>query len=151
MSLYNKLFGEHPDATALLGMIEVTRNDFKRYRDVYLNKEGNVITVITRLGGKNKNNYMQVFIDMQKNKHYIKDFEDDLDNTYCYFSFRVPEKYLNTTKYMSPNDEPLSVGDKFKKEIEEARIPGSPAAKRQEEIAEWIMKNIIEGNNIIEL
>ena len=48
MSLYNRLFGENPDAMALLGMIGTTRNDFKRYRDVNLNKDGNIIIVTTR-------------------------------------------------------------------------------------------------------
>lgn len=51
MSLYNRLFQENEDATALLGMISCTRDMFQRYRDVFLNVEGNVITVLTRLGG----------------------------------------------------------------------------------------------------
>lgn len=52
MSLYNMLFGENPDAMALLGMLELTRKVFGRYRDVYLNKDGTKITVISRIGGR---------------------------------------------------------------------------------------------------
>ena len=151
MSLYNRLFGENPDAMALLGMIGTTRNDFQRYRDVNLNKDGNIIIVTTRLGGENRDDYKQVFTNMRRNENYIKDFDDDLDCTYCYFYFKVPEKYLHTTKMMAPEEEPLSVGKKFEKEIEEAKVPGSPAYKRQEEIGKWIMENIILGNTTLEL
>lgn len=52
MSLYNVLFGENEEATVLLGMIGATREDFGRYRDVYLNTEGNKIIVLTRVGGR---------------------------------------------------------------------------------------------------
>ena len=48
MSLYNALFQENEDATALLGMIGCTREIFQRYRDVNLNHEGPVITGMTR-------------------------------------------------------------------------------------------------------
>ena len=71
MSLYNRLFGENPDAMALLGMIGTTRNDFQRYRDVNLNKDGNIIIVTTRLGGGNRDNYKQVFTNMRRNENYI--------------------------------------------------------------------------------
>lgn len=52
MSIYNALFSENEDATALLGMIGCTRNEFMRYRDVYLNVTGDIITVVSRIGGK---------------------------------------------------------------------------------------------------
>ena len=45
MSLYNRLFQENEDATALLGMISCTREMFQRYRDVHLNTEGDTITI----------------------------------------------------------------------------------------------------------
>ena len=57
MSLYNRLFNENKDATALLGMINCTRNDFMRYRDVYLNKTGTIITVVARIGRYNRKEY----------------------------------------------------------------------------------------------
>ena len=38
MSLYNRLFGENPDATILLGMLGLTRDSFGRYRDCFLNQ-----------------------------------------------------------------------------------------------------------------
>ena len=92
MSLYNKLFGENENAMALLGMIELTRNDFQRYRDTYLNKSATIITVVARIGGKYRIIYKDIFNNVRENKWYIKDFDDNYDNTYTYIQFKVPEK-----------------------------------------------------------
>lgn len=151
MSLYNKLFGENENAIALLGMIELTRNDFQRYRDVYLNKSATIITVLARIGGDNRKNFKQVFINIRKNKWYIRDFDDNFDNTYTYIQFKIPEKYQYTCKMIAPKEEELTVGEKFKKEVEEADIPGTDAYKRMDAIAKQIMGEIEKGNHFIEL
>ena len=151
MSLYNKLFGENENAMALLGMIELTRNDFQRYRDVYLNKSATIITVLARIGGDNRKNFKQVFINIRKNKWYIRDFDDNFDNTYTYIQFKIPEKYQYTCKMIAPKEEELTVGEKFKKEVEEADIPGTDAYKRMDAIAKQIMGEIEKGNHFIEL
>lgn len=151
MSLYNKLFGENPDATILLGMLGLTRHSFGRYRDCFLNQSGNAITVITRIGGGNKPDYEDVYKNMEQNKWYSHSVPDTLDETYQYFVFNVPDNYLFTASKMIPKEDWLPVGKRFEKEIEEAKIPGTPAAKRQEEIADWIMKNILLGNTMIDL
>ena len=52
---------------------------------------------------------------------------------------------------MAPEEDRISVGDMFKKEIEDAKVPGSPAAKRQEEIADLIMEALIRGDHMIDL
>lgn len=151
MSLYNRLFGENEDATALLGMVSVTRNDFQRYRDVHLNKEGTEIIVTTRLGGGNRNYYRQVFTNMKKNENYIKDEDDKFDNTYCYFRFKVPEKYADTCKKIAPKEDQPSVGEMFKREIEESKKPGTAAAKRMEALASAIFDSMESGDQFIEL
>lgn len=151
MSLYNKLFGENENTMALLGMIELTRNDFQRYRDVYLNKSATIITVLARIGGDNRKNFKQVFINIRKNKWYIRDFDDNFDNTYTYIQFKIPEKYQYTCKMIAPKEEELTVGEKFKKEVEEADIPGTDAYKRMDAIAKQIMGEIEKGNHFIEL
>lgn len=151
MSLYNQLFGENENATALLGMIEVTRNDFQRYRDTYLNKDATIITVIARIGGDNRKSHEQVFTNVRKNKWYIRDFDDNFDNTYTYIQFKVPEKYQHTCKIIAPKEEELTVSEKFRKETKEAEIPGTDAYKRMETIAKQIMGEIEKGNHFIEL
>lgn len=52
---------------------------------------------------------------------------------------------------MKPTEDRLSVGDLFKKEIEESKIPGSEAEKKIDVIAEYIMRQIESGNNFISL
>lgn len=151
MSLYNKLFGENEDATALLGMLSLTRQEFERYRDVYLNKKGTKIIVLTRIGGDNRKDYKDVFKNIKKHPYYIKNYDDKFDKTYAYFEFNVPEKYQYTCKTIAPKEERLSVGDMFKKELAEAQIPGTEAYKRAEKIMEEIVENIKRGNTIIEL
>lgn len=149
MSLYNLLFKENEEATALLGMIGCTREMFQRYRDVNLSTDGKTITVTTRLGGPNRLGYRQVFKNVMRNENYIKDWDDDFDNTYCYISFRVPEKYKSTCKTMAPKEEQPTVSELFRREIEESKIPGSPAAQRMDVIADKIINAIVEedGNN----
>ena len=149
MSLYNVLFGENADAVPLLGMIGVTRDDFQRYRDVYLNPEGNKITVLTRLGGCNRGDYKEVFKMMKKNPNYIKNYDDKFDHTYTYFEFKVPEKYLQACKMMAPKEERLSLKKMFEKEIEESKVPGSEASKRMDKIVESILGSIESGNHFI--
>lgn len=48
-------------------------------------------------------------------------------------------------------EEPIFVGDKFNKEVEEMSVEDSAASQRAEEIAKMIMGAIESGNNIIEL
>lgn len=151
MSLYNRLFGENEDATVLLGMLGLTRNSFGRYRDCFLNQDGKSITVISRIGGENKFNYQNIYTNLEQNKYFNHTISDTMDETYQYFVFNVPDEYLFTASKMIPKEDWLPVGKRFEKEIEDAKIPGSPASKRQEEIGNWIIKNIIEGNTIIDL
>ena len=63
----------------------------------------------------------------------------------------VPEEFIYVAIRMAPEEDRISVGDMFKKEIEDAKVPGSPAAKRQEEIADLIMEALIRGDHMIDL
>ena len=151
MSLYERLFGENEEAPAILGFAGLTRGMFMRYRDCFLNSDGTIVTVITRIGGRNRNEYRQAHTDIKKHPNYICDYDDTFDNTYCYFEFKVDDKFLETAKKIAPKEQHISVGDMFKKECEEANIPGSPAAKRQEEIAKLIFNAMENGEHRIDL
>lgn len=145
MSLYNRLFQENKDAVALLGMISCTRKMFQRYRDVHLNKEGDTITVLTRLGGCNRKDYQEVFDAMKCSPYYIRDYDDIFNETYCYFDFSVPEKYKKTCKAMAPKEDQPSIKELFEKEIAESQIPGSDAEKRMDQIASLIFSAMEAG------
>lgn len=142
MSLYSMLFKENEDAEKLLNMLNLERDDFGRYRDAYLNADGTVIIVYTRCGGGNREDYDYVFESMEDHSQYIRDYDDEYDETYCYFEFDVPQKYLEETKEMSTGEKPLNVTEKFNKAIEEMQKPGSEAEKRAKEVAKRIEEGI---------
>lgn len=150
MSLYNMLFGTNEDAPVLLGMIEVNKEYFDRFRDVELIKAGEVIRVFTRLGGGNREDYKETWQKIRNHKLYIKDYDDSFDETYAYIEFRVPERFIETTKKMF-KEEPESFETKFKKEIEDMDKPGTKASENAEKIANTIMSAIKDGNNFIGL
>ena len=146
MSLYNELFGINEEAPILLGMIGVNKQYFDRFRDIFLCRNGDCIIVFTRTGGNNRKDYEENWNKIRQNSLYIVDYDDGLDETYAYIEFNIPEKYKETAKKMYKN-EPVLVGQKFKKEIEEMKTPGSDASKRAEKMANWIMRQIEENDS----
>lgn len=52
MSLYNIVFGQNPLSDFLLGLLNMTRDDVGRFRDVFVEKDQ--IAVYTRNGGGNR-------------------------------------------------------------------------------------------------
>ena len=148
MSLYNQLFGENKDAGALLAMIGLSRTDFQRYRDAWLNKDGNIITVFTRLGGDNRKTYQHVISSLRNNKWFKIDFDDDFDNTYAYFQFNIPNEYKEVCKEMSPEEERPSFEEMFKKELNEMNTPGTKAYETAEKIAKQLAEGLSGGSTI---
>lgn len=91
--MYTALFGENADAEKLLKMLDLTREDFGRFRDCYLSPDGERIIVYTRCGGGNREAYDEVYLKMEQHTFYITNYDDDFDETYSSFEFSVPPKY----------------------------------------------------------
>lgn len=144
MSLYNTLFGENKDTAIFLGMIEMEKKDFARFRDIWLNTEGDKILVLTKLGGENRQNYQKEINQIRKNKYYITDYDDCFDETYAYFEFNIDEKYKETCKEIAPKEKRLTLEEMFKQEVEQAQIPGTDAFERMDKIAKKIVDQIEE-------
>lgn len=142
MSLYNMIFKENPDADKLLSMLDLNREIFGRYRDAYLNADGSKIIIYTRCGGDNRQDYDFVFELMEQHPQYISDYDDEVDETYCYFEFEVPKKYKKEAEGMATGKEPLNVHEKFDEAIKEMQTPGSEAEKRAKEVAQRIQEGI---------
>ena len=151
MSLYNNLFGINEEMPILLGMLGVNIQYFSRFRDVELVKEGSIIRVFTRTGGENRKYYNDNWEKIRKHELYLGDYDDNFDTTYAYIEFKVPEKYKETARKMFKG-EPISFRDRFNKELEEMKKPGTEAYKRAEKIANKIIKQLETGENgIIEI
>lgn len=146
MSFYNKLFNENEDFAPLLGMLGVNKEFFDRYRDVELIENGEKIRVFTRLGGGNREGHEETWDKIQKHELYVRDYDDDFDETYAYIEFKVPDEFKDTAKKMFKG-EPISFKDKMKKEIEDMDKPGTGAYNRAQEIANILINAMEDGND----
>ena len=147
MSLYNMVHGENKDADKLVYMVDLERDAFGRFRDIYLNADGTSIIVYTRCGGSNRQEYDKVFEDMESHDEYIRDYDDEYDETYCYFEFSIPYDHQKEAKKMATGIEPETVHQKFDRAIKEMKDPNSQASKRGAEIAAKIEKGIKDNPN----
>ena len=106
MSLYNMLFGTNPDADSLLGLLGKSRQDFGRFRDVFV--ENGYIVVHTRNGGGNREDYKDVFEEMAEHPWFSHDEDDSFDCTYANIYFKVPQESIEqlTVAFMSKGINP---------------------------------------------
>ena len=89
MSFYNAVFGMNPSTDQLLSLLGKTKEDFGRFRNVYV--EDGYIVVHTRNGGGNREDYEDVFAEMATHPWYSHDADEDFDCTYADIYFKVPE------------------------------------------------------------
>lgn len=149
MSLYNMLFGTNPNTKEILAMIGIENtSELPRFRDVDLIENATKIRVFTRTGGGNREIYAEELEKIRKHEFYIRDYDDEFDETYAYIEFKVPEKCLEKAKEIF-GGEPISFEQKFKKELEDMEEPNSEAHKRAEEIAQKIENAIDNGETFI--
>lgn len=142
MSLYSMLMGENKDADIFLKGLNLKRNDFERYRDAYLNSDGTKIIIYTRLGGNNREYYTERILDLRMHDLYLEDYDDEYDNTYAYFVFKVPEHLAALCKKMATGKEPLTVGQKFEEEMKLLEAGDKGALTRANKVAKKIEKGI---------
>lgn len=131
MSLYNMLFGKNPISKVILALIGRKEEDFPRFRDCYIND--NIIIVYTRTGGNNRKCWEEeekencdcagcVMTNIVPTyEGYIRDYDDDFDNTYAYVEFKIPNENICVLKELRTIFETKnisSVSDKFKKLFE---------------------------------
>lgn len=150
MSMYQQLFGWNKDKDAILNIIGLSDNYIARFRDVDVVDSGSKIKVLARIGGNNRKDYQEAWNMIRSNKYYLYDEDDSFDSTYAYILFYVPFQSLTTAnKYY--HGEPMSLKEKFDKEIADMDDPNSDASMRAKVIANHIMNSIENGNHIIEL
>ena len=103
MSLYNMLFGQNPASGFLVASLNKTTGDFGRFRDAYYEKtdDGGKIIVYTRNGGGNRDDYEDVFDEMETHPLFITDYDDDFDCTYADIFFKYPAGYEEVLSEMA--------------------------------------------------
>lgn len=101
MSMYNAVLGENAFSGVLLSMLGFqTRGEIPRYRDCWWN--GEHIAVHTRVGGGNRNDYVERIVSMQMHEGYVKDEDDDYDHTFATFYYKFPEQYNHWLPAIKP-------------------------------------------------
>ena len=109
MGLYNMLFAYNPLGSHLLALLNMTREEIPRFRDVYIGEwQGEkAIAVYTRMGGGNRGHW-ELYDDtfdgtncscagcraehyLAAHPAYLGDQDDDFDQTYATYYFRLPK------------------------------------------------------------
>lgn len=91
MSLYNMLMGFNPACVAIMPMLGRKQDEYPRFRDCFVTDEGN-IAIYTRVGGGNRDcGYGED--ELYKDENFITTYDDEYDNTYGTYEFKVPEKW----------------------------------------------------------
>lgn len=91
MSLYNMMNGFNPACVFIMPMLGRKQAEWPRFRDCWVTEEGN-IAIYTRVGGGNRNcgyGEEQLYDD----PNFLKTYDDEYDNTYATYEFKVPEKW----------------------------------------------------------
>lgn len=151
MSLYNMLFSTNENSAELLRMIGLDSNSFVRFRDCYLNKDGSVLIVYTRLGGGNREYYEETIDFLRDNKYYLKDYDEEYDTTYAYFEFKIPSEYLNRTKELYAGEDPKTIKEKFEEEFTKLDNDDPEALERSNSILNKITEAIKNNDTFIGL
>lgn len=92
--LYNMINGYNIACLWILPMLEKHEEEYPRFRDCYLEeKDGEYLIVIyTRVGGNNRNSgYGEE--ELYKNPLFVETVDDEFDNTYAEYKFKVPDKW----------------------------------------------------------
>ena len=91
MSLYNMLMGFNPACVAIMPILGRKQDEYPRFRDCFVTDEGN-IAIYTRVGGGNRDcGYGEE--KLYEDENFITTYDDEYDNTYGTYEFKVPEKW----------------------------------------------------------
>lgn len=134
MSLYNAINGVNQATFFILPMLGKHTDEYPRFRDCFIGELGNadendqfgipkkktsdeeVISVYTRVGGGNREDYQEQIDEMRKMPTYIKDYDDDFDCTFATFVFGIPEKWKADFEKMT-GGKVSEISDDYKQEL----------------------------------
>ncbi len=134
MSLYNAINGMNPATFFILPMLGKYYSEYPRFRDCFIGElensdendqfgipqkktsEEKVISVYTRVGGGNRDDYEDEIEELKNMPNYLRDYDDDFDNTFATFVFSVPEAY--TEDFIKIKDGKINeISNEYKAEL----------------------------------
>jgi hypothetical protein len=96
--MYNIVNGVNQATFIFLPMLGKHPDEYPRFRDCFLHNnerpeyEG-MIHVYTRVGGPNRESYVDEIEEMRSHECFVADFDDNFDGTYATYVFKVPDKW----------------------------------------------------------
>jgi len=119
--MYEMVCNINPDAGRVLNLIGLDPTfliEECRLRDVYLSKDKTKVVIFTRIGGGNRGSYSASIKRLKNFKGYIRDYDDDFDNTYASFEYQIPSnKLIEVVAFLSSSDTTTG-GEKLKQSLE---------------------------------
>lgn len=147
------LHGQNPNSAILLSMLGIDQEGSKyssgRFRDIYLNADGTKILLYTRNGGGNREDYQQVFDELETHPNYVKDYDDDFDCTYATIEFTVPAEHASMAAKMADGKNPKTIHEKFEESMKEMQSMTREQIEADPRFAPLcaIMKQIADPSN----
>lgn len=86
------MFGKDDESDRILAELGLTEADVERFRDCWIEigEEEPRIVICTRTGGLNRETWPNA--KLTSHPCYIRDYDDDCDETYAYYVFTMPEE-----------------------------------------------------------
>lgn len=86
----------------IMPMLGRKQDEWPRFRDCFVTDNGN-IAIYTRVGGGNRNQgYGEE--ELYKDTNFIKTYDDEYDNTYATYEFKVPDKWKEDFNHILSNE-----------------------------------------------
>jgi hypothetical protein len=83
-------FGMNQNTELILALIKLKKCDIERFRDCDIDYSSREISIYTRTGGGNREDYPnELLLD---NSYYKYDEDDEYDSTYATFYFEFPKE-----------------------------------------------------------
>lgn len=134
MSLYNAIYGVNQATFFILPMLGKHPDEYPRFRDCFIGglenadetdpfgiplkktSDEKVISIYTRVGGGNRDDYKSEIEQLQKLPNYLRDYDDDFDSTFATFVFSIPEKWKADFDKITEN-KINEISDEYKKQL----------------------------------
>lgn len=99
MSLYNLMHEYNTACILFLPMLGRRYDEYPRFRDCFISEDGKHIDIYTRVGGNNRESGYGEEV-LYEDENFVTTFDDDYDNTYGTYRFKVPDKWLDDYNYI---------------------------------------------------
>jgi len=75
------------------------------------NPRDKFITIYTRTGGANREDYVEDNKKLTEMPEYVIDYDDDFDTTFAYWVFKVPPEFENDYDILTNPENPKTIKD----------------------------------------